>query len=556
MNKRQKMVQKQFLKNEKAVIKRLEQIYSVSLADVDEKIENLTFTIGELEKEYDWLDPDDPEKAKVKSMIQSKIYQKQYQEQLQKQLSGVLDEMHTKEFLTVSDYLDTCYEDGFIGTIFDAQGQGVPLITPINQEAMVRAVQTESKISKGLYTKLGEDVTLLKKKIAAEVSRSIATGRTFEQTAQQLAGITNIGYNRAARIARTEGHRIQTTATMDAMKAAKTMGADVVKQWDSTLDARTRESHAKVDGEVRELNKPFSNGLQYPGDPKGRAAEVVNCRCALLQRAKWALENESDVVRMNSETGELIKCKDYAEFKEKYLLNIEQRSRANYNKVVGQSDKEMFERYKKVLQENSPKTLEEFYNLKYNKKEEWKALKQQYRVVNQYKMDNGVLSPQQIFELDAKVISEKRNNFGRKYKYSGNVAGAYVDGDINNFYIAHSRINTPEEAVRSKYKGNSNLVQLIDNRQFKYIDVQFNGKVRSDTYYDTEAKIFEYLALQYEKKPFNTVTILSERGMCDSCIGVMHQFAEKYGVKVNAVSNKKQIGDVWKYRRERKGHVQ
>lgn len=38
------------------------------------------------------------------------------------------------------------------------------------------------------------------------------------------------------RITRTEGHRIQQASTLDAQRAAKKRGADVVKQWDSTLD--------------------------------------------------------------------------------------------------------------------------------------------------------------------------------------------------------------------------------------------------------------------------------------------------------------------------------
>lgn len=334
MNKRQKLVQEQFLNNEEAVIKRLNQVYGKSLDDVNEKIKNLTFKIGKLQQEYDWLDDDDPEKAKIKSQIQSKIYQKQYQEQLQKQLDGILKEMQTKQFLNISDYLDTCYEDGFIGTIFDAHGQGIPIISPINQEAMVRAVQLDSKISKGLYTRLGEDVDLLKKKITAQVSRSIATGTSYAQTAKALAGYTRIGYNNAIRIARTEGHRIQTTATMDAMHVARDKGADVVKQWDATLDSKTRPSHMAVDGEIRELDDPFSNGLGFPGDPGGKAGEVINCRCALLQRARWALKEG-----MNPDTGEVtytddefskfdrdsnmtryfFEVDDYKEFKKKYL---------------------------------------------------------------------------------------------------------------------------------------------------------------------------------------------------------------------------------------------
>ncbi len=324
MNNRQKLVQQQFLNDEKAVIKRLNQVYNKSLTDINDKIKNLSFTINKLQQEYDWLDPDDPKKAQVKSMIQSKIYQKSYQEQLQKQVEGILTQMETSQFATVSEYLNTCYTDGFIGTIFDVHGQGVPIMAPINQESMVRAVQLESKISKGLYTRLGEDVDLLKKKITAQVSRGISTGMTFKQVAKQLENYTRIGYNNAVRIARTEGHRIQTTAAMDAMTVAKEKGCDVLKQWDATLDTRTRESHQAVDGEIRELDKPFSNGLMYAGDPSGRPEEVINCRCAVLQRARWALdEDELQTLKDRAAYYGLDKTTQFDDFKKKYLKAVE-----------------------------------------------------------------------------------------------------------------------------------------------------------------------------------------------------------------------------------------
>ena len=368
MNKRQKLVQQQFLNNEEGVIRRLNQVYSQSLTDITGTIKNLEFTIGGLQQKYDWLDDDDPEKAKIRSQIQAKIYQKQYQEQLRAQVDGVLKQMQAQSYLTVSDYLDECYTDGFIGTIFDAHGQGVPIVTPINQESMVRAVQLESKISKGLYTRLGEDVDLLKKKITAQVSRSISTGMTYAQTAKGLENYTRIGYNNAIRIARTEGHRIQTTATMDAMTAAKDKGADVVKQWDSTLDGRTRDSHAAVDGEIRELNKSFSNGLDFPGDPDGQAAEVINCRCALLQRARWALDDDDkSFTKFNNFTKQVETFDspdDYGEFKKAFFspenkryMNYVQQMEGKYGtkdfpKVLDRMSDREYKHYSKLLSGN------------------------------------------------------------------------------------------------------------------------------------------------------------------------------------------------------------
>lgn len=155
--------------------------------------------------------------------------------------------------------------------------------------------------------------------------------------------------NRSKRIARTEGHRVQCKADLNCAYRARQMGCDTVKQWNATLDGKTRDSHAAIDKEWKELEEPFSNGLMYP-------------------------------------------------------ITI-----------------------------------------------------------------------------------------GKKA-----------------------------------------------------------GQMRTTTFLDTEAKLFEQLAKMYEEHPFEEITMLSERGMCDSCKGVMRQFVEKYGVKVNAVSNKKVEGAVWEKRMRKK----
>lgn len=343
MNKRQKLVQQQFINDEEKVIKRLKTIYNQSYKDITGKIKTLDSSIADLQKALADVGEDEigdlaaaflkgkphitPEEAKatLQSMIQSKVYQKNYQKALQKQVDDVLGKMLDKEFTTVSEYINECYENGFIGTMFDLQGQGIPLCFPLDQEAMVRAVQLDSKISQGLYQRLGEDVSLLKRKITAQVSRGISSGMSFQQVAKQLAGNTNIGFNNAVRIARTEGHRVQVQSAMDACYKAKDKGADVLKQWDSTMDSATRESHVKVDGEIRELDEEFSNGLMFPGDPGGGAAEVINCRCALLQRARWALDDdELQTLKDRAAYFGIDKTANFEDYKKKYLKASEQ----------------------------------------------------------------------------------------------------------------------------------------------------------------------------------------------------------------------------------------
>lgn len=320
MNSRQKIVQQQFLNDEGKVIKRLNSVYNQALKTTQAAIKAKYESIDALTEQINALPEGDPQRVILESMRQSAVYQKQYQEALNQQVGGILDNLQRNQYTSVADYLEGCYDNGYIGTAYDLHGQGIPLTMPINQQKVTQAVQLQSKISQGLYTRLGEDVAMLQKKITAQVSLAMTTGMSFEQCAERLADYTGIGFNNAIRIARTEGHRVQTTATMDALQDAKDIGADVVKQWDSTLDGKTRPSHRVVDGELRELDEPFSNGLMYPGDPKGSAGEVINCRCALLERARWALDDEElQTLKDRAAFFGLDKTQNFDDFKAKYL---------------------------------------------------------------------------------------------------------------------------------------------------------------------------------------------------------------------------------------------
>lgn len=321
MNKKQKEVQQVFLNNEKKVLKELERNYQDALDDINGRIAQL-------------LGRDDAD-------MQHVIYQVEYQKAMKKQVQAVLEQLQNNEFETVSQYLTQAYEDGFIGTMYDMQGQGIPLVFPIDQEQVLDAIQHETNLSTDLYAAF--DIKDLQKKISGEISRGISTGQMYSEIARNISGYANISKNNAMRIARTEGHRIQCKATMDAQHKAKDKGADIVKQWDASLDNKTRKSHRDVDGEIRELDEKFSNGLLYPSDPSGSASEVINCRCALLQRARWALEYDytkwspdAPVVISDDGTTQftIIEAKNYESFKKQYKQASE-RVRSNVQKMNG-----------------------------------------------------------------------------------------------------------------------------------------------------------------------------------------------------------------------------
>lgn len=306
MNSRQREYLKYTLKQEQEALEALKELYKKALNDINKQIALL---MGRNDKEN----------------LASIIYQLDYQKALKTQVSAILDALHSNEYLRIEDYLKDCYENGFLGTMYDLHGQGIPLMIPLDQEQVINALTIDSKLSKPLYERLGEDIKVLKRKVSSEISRGIANNFSYTQIAKNLVGISNTGMNNAYRIARTEGHRIQNQSAMDAANIAKEKGADVVKQWDATLDARTRPHHAMLDGQIRELDKPFEvNGRKamYPSG-FGIASEDIHCRCALLQRAKWALDDdELQTLKERAEYFELDKTKDFNEFKSKYMENI------------------------------------------------------------------------------------------------------------------------------------------------------------------------------------------------------------------------------------------
>lgn len=308
MNKAQKAVQQSQLNDEKHTLKLLERVYDQARQDCENKIRQLS-SRTDLEN------------------LQSIIYQKQYQQALIDQLEAITYDLQAEGFKTISEYLEKSYINGYTGVMYDLMiSSGIPIIMPINQNQVVKAIQTDSKLSKGLYARLGEDVNYLKRSIRAELSRGIANGSTWNEIAGKIAkGMNspfNTSINNTIRIARTEGHRVQQKATLESMIAAKEKGADILKQWDSTLDNKTRPHHRMLDGQIKEIEEDFEvDGLkaQAPGH-FGKPKEDCNCRCCLLQRARWALdEDELDELKERAAYFGLDKTKDFEEFKQKYL---------------------------------------------------------------------------------------------------------------------------------------------------------------------------------------------------------------------------------------------
>lgn len=136
---------------------------------------------------------------------------------------------------------------------------------------------------KSLAVKRGIDLQYGKQQITNEITSSIMQGKSIDSIADSLMQrVDTMNRASAVRAARTGMTAAQNGGRMASYQYAEDMGITVRKEWSATLDSRTRDSHAALDGEVVDKADKFSNGLRYPGDPDGRPEEVYNCRCTLL----------------------------------------------------------------------------------------------------------------------------------------------------------------------------------------------------------------------------------------------------------------------------------
>lgn len=210
---------------------------------------------------------------------------------------------------------------------------------------------------------------------------------------------------------------------------------------------------SSIDGQIRELDEPFTyagKSAMYPGG-FGDASEDCNCRCVVLQRTRWAVESEDIYQKWNNETGGLIETTGYTDFKEKYLDR-------------SQEQKNEFEKYQSILGKNSPKTLDDFIKLKYNSGSEWKQFKAYSKLI-----EKGELTPLADFELykkaseniDAKIVGSTTVNgikiTGKSIHFIARVIGS-VEQRRNGVDVQKSleALQNPVEVYPIKELKNSN----------------------------------------------------------------------------------------------------
>lgn len=303
------------------------------------------------------------------------VYQAQYQQEITEYVQEPIQALETETQEIVKRSFWEYFALGALATMYLLHRQKTPLLFSVPSPAQnIDAAEYTSGIKvtfSGVqvaesYKYIRNAYRDLQVRTVADISRHIANGVPYNKIAHDMASNMNVtpfskAFSKAMTIVRTEGGRIKSEAEYQVQLAAKARGVDIVKQWDATLDGRTRDSHRQVDGESREIEERFSNGLLYPCEAGQAAAEVINCRCVALTRVRHVLNDGfSKMDNFTKEIREFRAPADYETFKEsywskenlaymRYLDTLEKRyNTKNFNRLLEQMTDREYEHFHKL----------------------------------------------------------------------------------------------------------------------------------------------------------------------------------------------------------------
>lgn len=211
-----------------------------------------------------------------------KILRNKHYEELRDKLVNDLLNADKKAVSYINDTLPNIYATNINYETFNAEKETLidTSFTLYNEDTVRKLIKENPQL---LPIKpnldIPKDLRWNKRHINSAITQGILQGEGIPKIAKRLERATNMDRSVAIRNARTCVTSAQNAGRLDAMKRERDMGIAIKKVWLATLDSRTRDSHVALDGEERELEEKFSNGLIAPANDGGvgKPEECYNC---------------------------------------------------------------------------------------------------------------------------------------------------------------------------------------------------------------------------------------------------------------------------------------
>lgn len=307
-------------------------------------------------------------------------------------------------------------------------------------------------------TRLWKQKTYLQQQLMESMTTMMIQGKHPSTLSKGFAKKFQTKQWEAYRLLHTEASFMMSQATHDAYKE------DGVEKYEyiATLDSKTCEVCRPLDTKKFDVDKAVVGVNMAPMHPL--------CRCTDAPYYDDTPTDGMTRVAKDPETGESYKAPaemSYKEWHAEYIENNPKKALAEKKLQHEKADREQFERYKDILGEDAPETLDSFQKLKYNDNEEWKSVQALYRKTNAY---NKIILKEPAITADLKKISKDTGipMMGLEYRLKAKDSFLRKVGTESEHSLDPQRIRdtitSTNDVIRYTYQDNPlNLVNSYKN---------------------------------------------------------------------------------------------
>jgi len=378
-------------------------------------------------------------------------------EALEKQIDAVLQQLYAVDYeYNGSLTLEQVYKDSYYRTWYN-----IDQYTGFHKDfAQVSPALIDTYINypfdgANFSTRLWKQKAYLQQQLMESMTTMMIQGKHPNTLSKEFAKKFQTKQWEAYRLLHTEASFMMSQATHDAYKE------DGVEKYEyiATLDSKTCEVCRPLDTKKFVVDKAVVGVNMAPMH--------ALCRCTDAPYYDDTPTDGMTRVARDPETGESYKVPaemSYKEWHAEYIENNPKKALAEKKLQHEKADREQFERYKDILGEDAPETLDSFQKLKYNDNEEWKSVQALYRKTNAY---NKIILKEPAITADLKKISNDtgvtlvglENRIKSKDSFLRKV-GTDSEHSLDS-QIIKDTINSTNDVIRYTYQ--SNALSVVDS---------------------------------------------------------------------------------------------
>lgn len=317
-------------------------------------------------------DPNHAEKTAILAELESPAYQARLErlQQTQNELDRIMQTIYQQEKVqSTSHYVDLANE-AFYRSIFNVQQQtglgfSFNLIDPAVIDRLINSKWSGANYSARIW----HNTQALSRDLKEELLINLVTGRTEREAAEIIANKFAQGASNARRLVRTESCNV---ANQMDMASYEECGIETY-QYVATLDLRTSPDCRKLDGKVFPVSEQQPGKNCPPMHPWCRSTTICDIGdeelAQMKRRARDPVTGKTKTVPANMT------------YEQWYSQNVKGRPEAELNEKMirnRSSDRRQYAKYKEVLGEDAPKSLDSFQKMKYTENEKYDYSKLDY----------------------------------------------------------------------------------------------------------------------------------------------------------------------------------